>query len=187
MRMPRFLARRPRPAAILAAGLATTLLGTAAVFSPVTADPQAGPAPLATVTAPVSTAPAVPELDIAAAYNEGWTEGRDDLMATDCAEPIPTATRDADPLVTAYNDGWTEGQQDLVDSGACEPQNAHTGAVAAPLECEHNDAPTNVFRLCLTVAARPGGPEAIAALPQTPGTEQWANALRALDRKQRNA
>lgn len=51
MRMPRFLTRRPRPAALLAAGLATALLGTAAVFSPVTARPDAGtplPTPLTT-------------------------------------------------------------------------------------------------------------------------------------------
>ncbi|WP_108934579.1 hypothetical protein [Streptomyces ardesiacus] len=158
MRMPRFLARRPRPAAILAAGLATTLLGTAAVLSPVTADAPAGrsiSAPHATATAFASTAPAMSDDEVAAAYNEGWTEGQDDFMGTGCAEPVPTAPEDTDPLVTAYNDGWIDGQYDLIDSGACEPDKLHAGAVTA--------------------------------LPQTPGTEQWANALRALDHKQRNA
>ncbi|MEE1764469.1 hypothetical protein [Streptomyces sp. SP18BB07] len=177
------MTRRPRPAALLAAGLAAAFLGAAAAFGPGTADPHAGtplPAPLATVTL-------VTEDAIATAYNDGWTEGRDDLMATGCVEPIPTAPESDDPLVTAYNDGWIDGRHELADSDACTPETLHAGAVAAPLECEHNDAPTDVFRLCLTVAARPGGPEAIAALPQTPGTKQWANALRALDRKQRNA
>ncbi|MBZ6253537.1 hypothetical protein KVH27_34885 [Streptomyces olivaceus] len=127
MRMPRFLARRPRPAALLAAGLATTLLGAAAVIGP---DPQAGtplPAPLVTVTAL-----AVSDDDIATAYNDGWTEGQDDLMAADCTEPVPTAPKTDDPLVTAYNDGWIDGQLDLIDNGACSPRNLHTGTAALP-------------------------------------------------------
>ncbi|WP_087793304.1 hypothetical protein [Streptomyces sp. CS159] len=143
MRMPRFLARRPRPAALLAAGLATTLLGTAAVFSPVTADPQAGPAlptPLTTATAPASTAPAVSDDARAAAYNEGWMEGEDDLMATDCKTRIPTdVPQSGDPLVDAYNAGWHDGQVNLADSGACEPENLNIGPDDATLTADYND------------------------------------------------
>ncbi|MFF0698389.1 hypothetical protein ACFYU4_37865 [Streptomyces tendae] len=127
MRMPRLLARRPRPAAILAAGLATTLLGTAAVFSPVTANPQASPAhstPLTTVTDPAGTPSAVTESALADAYNKGWMEGEDDLMATDCKTRIPTdVPQTGDPLVDSYNAGWHDGRVNLADSGACEPEN----------------------------------------------------------------
>ncbi|MFG3132928.1 hypothetical protein ACGFZU_35170 [Streptomyces tendae] len=169
---------RVQAAAVLAGLAALTILALAASVGAV----RSAPAPQrpATVTA-------VDDDAIATAYNDGWTEGQDDLMATDCTEPIPTAPESDDPLVVAYNDGWIDGQHDLADSGACEPENLHAGAVAAPLECEHNDAPNDVFRLCLDIAARPGGADAIAALPQEPGIPQWTNALRALDNRLRNA
>ncbi|MET9776228.1 hypothetical protein ABZ023_18540 [Streptomyces sp. NPDC006367] len=134
MRMPRFLTRRPRPAAILAAGLATAFLGSAAVLSPATADQHAGtPLPTPTVaTAPAPTAtPAVTDKAIADAYNEGWTEGQDDFMATDCTGPIPTLPDSDDPLVTAYNEGWIDGQHDLADTGACKTDPATDATVTA--------------------------------------------------------
>ncbi|MFF9192582.1 hypothetical protein [Streptomyces rochei] len=166
-------------AAVVLAGLtALTILALAASVGAV----RSAPAPQR--PAPVST---VDDDAIATAYNDGWTEGQDDLMATDCANQVHIAAKDEDPLAAAYNKGWVEGQDHLVQSGACEPENMHAGAVAAPLECEHNDAPNDVFRLCLTVAERPGGADAIAALPQEPGTPQWTNALRALDNRLRNA
>ncbi|MFE6639531.1 hypothetical protein ACFVFT_38545 [Streptomyces tendae] len=183
MKRFRRLTRRPRPASVFAATLAAAILGTLGVIGTSDATPDDFRPEASRTASPVP----VTDADIVTAYNDGWTEGREDLTATDCAEPVPTAPADVDPLTAAYNDGWIDGQQDLIDSGACTPQGAHTGAVAAPLECEHANAPADVFRLCLEVAARPGGTDAIAALPQTPGTPAWTDALRALDHKQRNA
>ncbi|MER6109296.1 hypothetical protein [Streptomyces hirsutus] len=207
MRMSRFL-NRPRPAvALLAAGLATAFLGALATLGPTDTDADTrgtAPTPRPTTTA---TATAL-EDPLVVAYNAGWTAGVAALG--DSTRPTyPNVTGDgSNPGTIAWADGWIDGQADALgddnrdgivdedESGwdcatmgnrQCGPTDPAAGAVAAPLECEHNDAPTDVFRLCLTVAARPGGPEGIAALPQTPGTPAWADALRALDREQRNA
>ncbi|MEU1592725.1 hypothetical protein ABZ468_07660 [Streptomyces sp. NPDC005708] len=135
----RFLSRRPRPAAILAAGLAAALLGAAAVLGPSSVATSATPKPA----------------------------------------PGPTATVHQGDTFTGDDNG--DGR---IDEGF---------AIAAPLECEVDDASDAVFRLCLTVAAQPAytwaaangetvahpdGHALIGHLQVKPGSEAWANALR---------
>ncbi|MFF8399884.1 hypothetical protein [Streptomyces sp. NPDC016172] len=112
MRMSRFLARRPRPAALLAAGLATAFLGAATVVGP-TADagtPDAAPSPRPTVTVTVSTGTA----DLVAAYNGGWKAGVTALG--DGTKPTyPDVVGDGNaPGTVAWMDGWVDGQADAL-------------------------------------------------------------------------
>ncbi|MFM9698856.1 hypothetical protein [Streptomyces europaeiscabiei] len=106
MRMPRPLTRRPRPAALLAAGLATAFLGAAAALGPTAeADTPAvapSPRPIAIVT--VDTA------DLVAAYNGGWVAGVANLG--DGTKPTyPDVIADGNtPGTVAWVDGWTDGQ-----------------------------------------------------------------------------
>ncbi|MGW3627603.1 hypothetical protein [Streptomyces sp. NPDC000880] len=124
------------------------------------------------------------------------------------AGPAPTVTAAAvlpgddnrDGIVDEDESGWdcrTMGNRQC--GPIAEP--LPTGvAIAAPIECEHNDAPQDVFRLCLTVAAQPayewtnpdgskvGNPDGralIRDLEEQPGTPEWADALRALDAEYR--
>ncbi|MGW8387184.1 hypothetical protein ACWGMW_29845 [Streptomyces albidoflavus] len=159
MRLPRTLTRRPRPAALLAAGAAVIALGA-----------------LGTLTAPGST-PDTPRAN----------------------KPSPAAPHDA---VETFNDGFKDGVADAIgddnrDGQVTEGESGWSGgpAMAAPLECEHNDAPDDVFTLCLTVAAQrpyawtnpdgstvgiPEGTALIRDLDEKPGSPEWADALQAL-------
>ncbi|QFG13318.1 hypothetical protein SEA_GILGAMESH_126 [Streptomyces phage Gilgamesh] len=121
MKRFRTLTRRPRPASVFAATLAVLILGTLGTIgaSDATMDDFR---PQGDRTATVEAATGA---EIDAAFQDGWTEGQDDLMATDCTEPVPTAPADTDPIAAAYNNGWIEGQQALIDGGACKPENLH--------------------------------------------------------------
>ncbi|MEU2969012.1 hypothetical protein ABZ687_29045 [Streptomyces ardesiacus] len=124
--MQRFrrLARRPRPASVFAATMAALILGTLGTIgaSDATMDDFRPQENRTATVKPVTGA------EIDAAFQDGWTEGQDDLMATDCTEPVPTLPEGTDPIATAYNHGWIEGQQALIDGGACEPENLHADA-----------------------------------------------------------
>lgn len=151
----RFLTRIPRPAAILAAGLATALLGTVAALgpsaAPTTAAPHPSPRAVATVTGD----------------DNGDGRIEEDESGWDCST---MGNRQCGPDVTG-------------------------AVVAVPVECEHNDAPMDVFRLCQDVAAQPAygwtnpdgsqvgipaGQALISGLDEEPGTAAWSDALRAL-------
>ncbi|MFJ1552782.1 hypothetical protein [Streptomyces mirabilis] len=114
MRMPRPLTRRPRPAALLAAGLATALLGAAAALGPSPdADARsAAPFPRPAATAHVDTATGT--ADMVAAYIGGWKAGVADLG--DGTKPTyPNVVGDgADPGTVAWTDGWIDGQADAL-------------------------------------------------------------------------
>ncbi|MFF4543691.1 hypothetical protein ACFY1J_05500 [Streptomyces sp. NPDC001406] len=106
MRLSRLL-RRPRPAAILAAGLTIATLGL--LGSCTGADPHAAPRPARTVTI---TPPA--EDDTVATYNAGWKAGVAALG--DSTKPTyPNIIGDAnDPGTVAWADGWIDGQADAL-------------------------------------------------------------------------
>lgn len=76
-RLGRILARRPRPASLLAAGTAVIVLGALGTIGTSDAtlndfEPKSAP----TVTV-------VPDEDLVDAYNDGWADGRADLMGDD--------------------------------------------------------------------------------------------------------
>ncbi|MDV6291366.1 hypothetical protein R2F25_38795 [Streptomyces sp. UP1A-1] len=112
---------RPRPASVFAAGLSVLILGTLGTIgaSDATMDDFRPQGDRTATVKPVTRA------EIDAAFQDGWTEGQDDLMATDCAELATTLPEGTDPLATAYNKGWIEGQHALIDGGACKPENLH--------------------------------------------------------------
>lgn len=194
MRFLSHLARRPRPAAILAAGLATALLGLASVT-----DVYGGQNAGATV--------GTPGCSVGVEWRGepgifGSCTGTDPDAAPHPA-PGPTATvQPGDDTLTGDNNG--DGRIEEDESGwdchtmgnrVCGTTDTETVSIAAPLECEFNDAPQDVFRLCLTVADQPAygwtnadgsrvdnpdGRTLIADLEEEPGTPEWAAALRAL-------
>ncbi|MFD9394999.1 hypothetical protein ACFWBB_31005 [Streptomyces sp. NPDC060000] len=101
-RLGRILARRPRPASLLAAGTAVLILGG-----------------LGTITASDATPDDFrPHTDRSAdavtAYNAGWVAGVRDLG--DGTTPThPNVTGDAnDPGTVAWADGWIDGQADAL-------------------------------------------------------------------------
>ncbi|MFF7838842.1 hypothetical protein ACFZC6_08505 [Streptomyces ossamyceticus] len=110
MRMPPLLARRPRPAALLAAGLATAFLGAVATLGP-TSDADArsdAPSPRPTDTVTTDTA------DLVAAYNGGWKAGVTALgNGTKPTYPDVVADGNA-PGTIAWMDGWVDGQADAL-------------------------------------------------------------------------
>ncbi|GGW94723.1 hypothetical protein [Streptomyces noursei] len=93
MRMPRLLVRRPRPAALLAAGLTTAALGTLAAIGNVYDGQNAG----VTFGTP------------GCSVSIEW-RGDPGLFGS-CTGTDPDAK-----VVTAYNDGWIDGQADLRDA-----------------------------------------------------------------------
>ncbi|MEU3281453.1 hypothetical protein [Streptomyces antibioticus] len=162
MRMPRL--RRPRPAALLAAGAAVIALGTLGTLGTLGAS-DATPADFATVLT-------VSQADVVEAYNDGWTDGRADLMGDD----------NRDGYVDEDESGW-----DCATMG-----NRECGPGVLP-QCKGE---TEYADLCATVAGRPayawtdvdGTPHAVAAgrkllarLGVAPDTEEFAAALFALD------
>ncbi|MFI7301325.1 hypothetical protein [Streptomyces sp. NPDC050121] len=161
MRMPRLLARRPRPAALLAAGAAVIALGTLGTLGASDATP-----------ADFATAPTATQADVVEAYNDGWTDGRADLMGDD----------NRDGYVDEDESGW-----DCATMG-----NRQCGPGVQP-QCKGEDEYAD---LCATVAGRPayawtdadGTPHTVAAgrkllarVDAVPGTEEFAAALFALD------
>lgn len=206
MRMPRSLTRRPRPAALLAAGLATAFLGAAAVLGP-TADadtPATAPSPRPIATVTVDTA------DLVAAYNGGWMAGVADLG--DGTKPTyPDVVADGNtPGTVARMDGWTDGQADALgddnrdgvvdedESGwDCHTMGNHLCGADVPPE---RKGAGEALRICVTVASRtaygwdlpdggrvdsPGGRAQIRDLEVRPGTPEFAAALEALDAEYR--
>ncbi|MEU0429754.1 hypothetical protein ABZ235_40545 [Streptomyces canus] len=161
MRMPHLRVRSPRPAALLAAGAVVIALGTLGTLGASVATP-----------ADFATAPTVTQADVVEAYNDGWIDGRADLMGDD----------NRDGYVDEGESGW-----DCATMGnrQCGP------GVSAQCKGE-----TEYADLCATVAGRPayawteadGTPHALAAgrkllarLDVAPGTEEFAAALFALD------
>ncbi|MET7572039.1 hypothetical protein ABZT04_26570 [Streptomyces sp. NPDC005492] len=106
MRLSRLL-RRPRPAAILAAGLTVATLGL--LGSCTATDPAAAPRPAHTVTITPSV-----DADLVATYNAGWKAGVADL-GDGTAPTYPDVVGDAnDPGTVAWSDGWIDGQADAL-------------------------------------------------------------------------
>ncbi|MFE9993464.1 hypothetical protein [Streptomyces avermitilis] len=198
MRMP--LPRHPRPAAFLAAGLATAFLGAAAVLGPTADAPDAAPSSRPTATAAADTA------DLVAAYNGGWKAGVADLGdGTKPTYPDVTAD-DSDPATVAWNDGWIDGQVDalgddnrdgMVDEDEsgwdCHTMGNRKCGPTAPAQCRGE---VEFADLCATVAERPAyawtdadgtrhsvaaGRELLTRITTVPGTEEFAAALFALD------
>ncbi|MGW2550038.1 hypothetical protein [Streptomyces sp. NPDC001635] len=198
----RFLSRRPRPAALLAAGLATAALGVVACFTSTYDGRNAG----ATIGTP------------GCFVGVEWRGDPGVFTSCDGTDPdaTPRPTRTAtivgsEDTVTAYNDGRADamgddnrdGRVDEDESGwechtmgnrVCGTDGTETAPVAAP-ECELPNAAADVIRLCLTVAAQPAygwtnpdgsrvdnpaGRALVADLEEEPGTPEWATALRAL-------
>jgi hypothetical protein len=155
-RIGRILARRPRPASLLAAGTAVIILGGLGAIGATDATP----------------ADFAPKGDTVAAYNDGWTDGRADLMGDD----------NRDGIVDEDETGWdctTMGNRE------CGP--------GVPPQCKGE---AEFADLCATVAKRPayawtdadGTPHTVAAgrkllsrIDAVPGTEEFAAALWALD------
>ncbi|AWI32642.1 hypothetical protein [Streptomyces tirandamycinicus] len=160
-----------RAAVILGALGALLVLAAAAVVGAVRSAPSGPTRPPATVTVVAED----DQEDTVAAYNAG-DDNRDGVIEED------------------------ESGRDCATMGNRQCGPVPNAPLAAPLECEHNDAPQDVFRLCLKVAAQPpyawtnpdgSGGEApdgrarIADLDVGPGTPAWADALRALDAEYR--
>ncbi|WP_406730672.1 hypothetical protein [Streptomyces sp. NBC_01794] len=199
MRMPRLLARRPRPAALLAAGLATAFLGAAATLGP-SSPSTAAPAPRPTATVTTDTA------DLVTAYNGGWKAGVAALG--DGTEPThPDVTADgSDPGTVAWNGDWIDGQADALgddnrdgvvdedESGwDCHTMGNRQCGTKTPAQCRGE---VEFADLCATVATRPayawtdadGTPRSVAAgrellsrITAAPGTEEFAAAPFTLD------
>ncbi|MFG2408830.1 hypothetical protein ACGFR8_31690 [Streptomyces brevispora] len=204
MRMPRILTRRPRPAVLLAAGLATALLGAGATL---TGHSMPAPHhPTATITADAEDAVLVD------AYNGGWNAGVAALGDGMKATAPPFVANGNDPGAVAWADGWVDGQSDargddnrdgVVDEDEtgwdCATMgNRQCGAAAAlPDECR---GAGDVTTLCVTVVSRPAygwtnldgskvdlpaGAAMVRDLDEKPGTPEFADALRALDAEYR--
>ncbi|SEE82976.1 hypothetical protein SAMN05216483_6689 [Streptomyces sp. 2131.1] len=155
-RLARLLARRPRPASLLAVGTAVIILGAAGTI----AASDATPADFA------------PKSDAVTTYNDGWIDGRADLMGDD----------NRDGRVDEDETGWdcaTMGNRE------CGP--------GVPPQCKGE---AEYADLCATVAKRPayawtdndGTPHTVAAgrklltrIDAVPGTEEFGAALFALD------
>ncbi|MFI1201688.1 hypothetical protein ACH4VR_19915 [Streptomyces sp. NPDC020883] len=90
MRIQRLLARRPRPAVLLAAGLATAAVCTVVAFGTVYDGQNAG----VTIGTP------------GCSVSIEW-RGNPGIFGS-CTGTDPDAEK-----VTAYNDGWLDGQADL--------------------------------------------------------------------------
>ncbi|MGA5127787.1 hypothetical protein ACPCAG_31355 [Streptomyces pseudogriseolus] len=198
MRMPRFF-RRPRPAAILAAGAAVVILAGASVAVTPDTTPAAAPRPARTATVN-DTATA----DIVGAYNAGWIAGVADLG--DGTKPTaPKATGDANhPGTVAWADGWIDGQADALgddnrdgivdeDESGWDCRTMGNRQCGTPPQCRGEIEFADV---CATVADRPAyawtdedgtphsvanGRELLAQIDAKPGTEEFAAALFALD------
>jgi len=156
----RILARRPRPASLLAAGTAVVILGG-----------------LGTITASDATpADFAPQTDTVTAYNDGWTDGRADLVGDD----------NRDGRVDEDESGWD-----------CHTMGNRLCGADVPTECK---GAGEALRLCVTVASQPaygwdipGGGRAdnpdgrarIRDLEEKPGTPEFAAALEALDAEYR--
>ncbi|MFI7415279.1 hypothetical protein ACIBU0_42265 [Streptomyces sp. NPDC049627] len=155
-RLGRILARRPRPASLLAAGTAVIILGG-----------------LGTITASDATpADFAPKGDTVAAYNDGWIDGRADLMGDD----------NRDGRVDEDESGWD-----------CATMGNRECGTDTSAQCRGE---SEFADLCATVAGRPayawtdddGTPHTVAAgrkllarIDAAPGTEEFAAALWALD------
>ncbi|MFK0294289.1 hypothetical protein ACIQU6_27980 [Streptomyces sp. NPDC090442] len=93
MRIPRLLARRPRPIALLATGLTAAAIGTLTAFGSVYDGEHAG------------VVFGTPGCSVSLEWR--GTPG----VFGSCTGSDPNAA-----VVTAYNDGWTDGQSDLRDN-----------------------------------------------------------------------
>ncbi|MFD9190328.1 hypothetical protein ACFWCA_19120 [Streptomyces phaeochromogenes] len=141
-RIPRLLTRRPRPAAILAAGAATLFLGILGTIGASDATP----------------ADIAPHTDTVTAYNDGWADGRADLMGDD--------NRD--------------GRVDEDETGAEQPCRGEVefADVCATVAERPAYAWTDDDGTPHTVAA---GRSLLSRIDAVPGTEEFAAALFALD------
>ncbi|MFK0159067.1 hypothetical protein ACIQVK_44235 [Streptomyces sp. NPDC090493] len=187
--------RRPRPVALLVAGLATAALGVVACYTN-TYDGQNAGATVGSSTCFVGVE---------------W-RGEPGVF-TSCdgtdpdAKPRPTGTPDT---VTAYNDGFIDGRADAMgddnrdgrvdedESGwDCRTMGNRVCGGDVPPECQ--DAGEAV-QLCVTVASRPAygwtnpsgsrvenpdGHAQVRDLEEKPGTPDFTAALRALDEEYR--
>lgn len=206
MRMPRLFTRRP--AVLLAAGLATTLLGAGAVLTAPAHSPSAAPRP-AIATADSHAGPT--DADVVDAYNGGWKAGVAALGNGAKATVPPVVADGNDPGTVAWMDGWVDGQADALgddnrDGVVDEDEtgwdcttmgNRQCGAAARPAECRGAGEATT---LCVTVVGRPAygwtnadgskvdlpvGAAMVRDLDEKPGTPEFADALRALDAEYR--
>ncbi|MEV8344487.1 hypothetical protein [Streptomyces niveus] len=155
-RLGRILARRPRPAALIAAAATVIVLGT-----------------LGTITTSDATpADFAPRTSTGAAYNDGWTDGRADLVGDD----------NRDGRVDEDESGWD-----------CQTMGNRVCGADVPAECENAG---DAVRLCVTVASRPAygwtnpdgsrvenpnGRARVRDLEEKPGTPGFTAALRALE------
>ncbi|MFZ3557134.1 hypothetical protein [Streptomyces sp. BH055] len=107
--------RRPRPAVLLAAGLATALLGAAGVITTTDADADghsARPAPARTATAAPPPSASRP---LVQAFNSGWKAGVKALGTSGKATKPGDLTPQGDAAWgTAWYDGWVDGQADAL-------------------------------------------------------------------------
>ncbi|MYW67195.1 hypothetical protein GTY65_24455 [Streptomyces sp. SID8379] len=188
--------RRPRPAVLLAAGLATAALGTFGVLSTDatgTDRPAAGPQATATATATPRA-----KVSVVTAYNKGWREGVAALGANGKAAAAPalspTSPYSWDPYATAWHDGWVDGQADALgdDNRDGKVTRGETGYNPCAGEVEFID-------MCKAIAKHPAyaftdeqdrvhsvasGRAQLVQLRQTgvrPGTDRFAAALSELD------
>ncbi|GBQ04367.1 hypothetical protein SSP531S_58610 [Streptomyces spongiicola] len=206
MRMPRLLARRPRPTSLLAAGLAAALLGAAAALGPTVGSgvPSTAPSPRPASTVAADTA------DLAAAYSGGWQAGVADL-GDGTKRTHPNVVADGShPGTVAWADGWADGQADALgddnrdgvvdedESGwDCRTMGNRLCGEGAPAE---RKGAGEVLELCVTVASRPAyswtnpdgsraenpdGRVMLRDLEAAPGAPAFAAALRALDAEYR--
>ncbi|WP_371605012.1 hypothetical protein OG345_42095 (plasmid) [Streptomyces sp. NBC_01220] len=110
MRMPR--TRRPRPAVLLAAGLAVALLGAGATLTAPAHSPAA--AHHTTVTATADSHAGQTDANLVDAFNGGWKAGVAALGNGTKATVPPVTADGADPGTVAWMDGWVDGQADAL-------------------------------------------------------------------------
>ncbi|MCX4976511.1 hypothetical protein [Streptomyces sp. NBC_00620] len=169
MRLPRSLTRRPRPAAILAAGLATAFLGAAAALGPSASPTSATPRPTAGVTV---TAPGDDNRDgIVDEDESGWdcrTMGNR-VCGTDKPVALPV---DCTPSGVCTVDGLPDECANAGDDTALCVTVASRPAYAW----------TNPDG---SKATNPDGRAQLRDLEEAPGTPEFTAALEALDAEYR--
>ncbi|MET8696864.1 hypothetical protein ABZV65_30490 [Streptomyces bauhiniae] len=139
-----------RPAALLAAGLATAAIGIGAVAG------TTAPAATAAAPHPAPTATITPRADTVVTYNDGFLNGRSDALGDD----------DRDDRVEPGETGWSCRTTPAADLPLC--------LKVASQPSYSWRAPSGA------TISNPNGRALIADLEVKPGTPLWTDTLRAL-------
>ncbi|MGP4046890.1 hypothetical protein [Streptomyces sp. 2A115] len=155
-RLGRILARRPRPASLLAAGTAVVILGG-----------------LGTITASDATpADFAPQTDTVTSYNDGWTDGHADLVGDD----------NRDGRVDEDESGWDcRAMGNRVCGADVPPECEGAGEAVQLCVTVASRAPYGWTNPDGSRVDNPDGRAQVRDIEEKPGTPGFTAALRALD------